>query len=50
MCFSLFFCIIYEKEIAKLYSDTRDELHWLNEDVELFANISSLENEGDFLS
>ena len=40
----------YEKEIAKLYSDTRDELHWLNEDVELFANISSLENEGDFLS
>ena len=40
----------YEKEIAKLYSNTRDELHWLNEDVELFANISSLENEGDFLS
>ena len=40
----------YEKEIAKLYSDTHDELHWLNEDVELFANINSLENEGNFLS
>ena len=40
----------YEKEIAKLYADTHDELHWLNEDVELFANISALENEGDFLS
>jgi hypothetical protein len=25
-------------------------LHWLNEDIELFANINSLENEGYFLS
>ncbi len=40
----------YEKEVAQLYNSTRDELHWLNEDIELFANINSLENEGYFLS
>ena len=40
----------YEKEVAQLHNSTRDELHWLNEDIELFANISALENEGDFLS
>ena len=40
----------YEKEVAQLHNSTRNELHWLNEDIELFANINSLENEGYFLS